>query len=617
MSNATSNLDSGIEEIQHLEETCKLTDSSDYEQKNSLTRQEPSGFPMYGVDWSKHAKSTSHCWLPYLSKKMSSSRLCACLLCQKSQLRSDSSFVECPTCSLIVHSAHLSELTEADTYSDQCSLPPCRSSFMDDSITDDNTTYDQHCWSPISNLSKPCTYCKNKKLKTNSNGRHDQEMLEAGFVCMWCSRHCHRLCWENIKNDANNNQCDYGEFGNIIVRPQWLHRATNNPCRFQACMSKSPDANDNSLAPVIFFVNKLSGGQKGQEFYRTLVRLLNPRQVFLLEDDSTVTQALEIYSSLHNARVCICGGDGTVGWILSHLVDRFPSLTNLPAGICPLGTGNDLSRVLGWGNEYTSARLFKTLTEIARAHPVALDRWKIHLETLDPDASDVEFGTIHRSRFSFREHPKFIRNAELPVYDNHRAPINSFFFNYISFGLDAAVVMDFHARRTRDPSEFTSPFKNKLMFINESRKYFNEFAFGIAWNIGSYIRLICDGQDLTNTIRNYHSVVLLNTPGFGSGTQPWGRTSTTTAVNDFEAQDFSDRMIEVLALNTTQMALIHVGFRGTRIAQCRQVRVELSHPMPVHMDGEPFYLAGSTAVDITHAGQEQSHFKLVVIYFWQ
>ncbi|CAF0836319.1 unnamed protein product [Rotaria sordida] len=372
-------------------------------------------------------------------------------------------------------------------------------------------------------------------------------------------------------------------------------------------MSDHLEMNDTSTTPVIFFINKLSGGQKGQQVYRMLVRLLNPRQVFLLENDTTIIQALNIYSSLNNTRICICGGDGTVSWILSHLVDAFPPLKNPPASICPLGTGNDLSRVLGWGYRYELRQLLRTLTQITRAHPVPLDRWKIQIETLETNASSKHFG------------------------------------------LDAAVVLDFHVRRTRDPSKFTSPFKNKILYINEARKYFKEFAFGMAWDLREYIRLICDGQDLTDSMRHCHSFVVLNTPSFGSGTRPWGRISTkrissqstnqryedsfdqtsihsfqthdspvngqdgnqTTAldtvthpvVDHFKTQDFGDRKIEVIGLSTIQMALIHLGFRGNCIAQCSQVRIELNHPMPVHMDGEPFCLAESFAVNITHAGQ--------------
>jgi diacylglycerol kinase (ATP) len=388
------------------------------------------------------------------------------------------------------------------------------------------------------------------------------------------------------------------------------------------------------LTPVIFFINKLSGGQKGEQIYRQLLRRLNPRQVFLLENDATIEQALNIYSSLANTRICICGGDGTVGWVLSRLIENFPPLQNPPASICPLGTGNDLSRVLGWGYQYDSKRFLRMLAQIPHAKSIALDRWQIQIQTLETITTISNNETALRRFFSFRNPPKFIRHADQPLYENHWTPLNMHFFNYMSFGLDAAVVLDFHARRTRDPAKFSSPLKNKVLYVNEARKYFKEFAFGIGWNLGSYIRLICDGKDLTDSIRSCHTLVLLNIPGFGSGTHPWSRTprnniapsstvqkdgdspdeydiaqtTTTTAaahnnVGRFETQDFADQKLEVLGLNTIQMALIQLGFLGHRIAQCRQVCIELNQPMPVHMDGEPFYLPRSIALHVTHAGQ--------------
>ena len=89
-------------------------------------------------------------------------------------------------------------------------------------------------------------------------------------------------------------------------------------------------------------------------------------------------------------RVVVCGGDGTAGWVLSA-IDAVHFVSAPAVGIVPLGTGNDLARVLGWGGGYVEAAAAgeptsmllgqRTLTGLLlaaeTAHVALLDRWDV------------------------------------------------------------------------------------------------------------------------------------------------------------------------------------------------------------------------------------------------
>lgn len=72
----------------------------------------------------------------------------------------------------------------------------------------------------------------------------------------------------------------------------------------------------------------------------------------------------------------VCGGDGTVGWTLSCLdsVGQDAACHSPPIALLPLGTGNDLARVLNWGAGYTAEDPLRILKNIAAAEEVRLDR---------------------------------------------------------------------------------------------------------------------------------------------------------------------------------------------------------------------------------------------------
>ncbi|KAH8294901.1 hypothetical protein KR018_004265 [Drosophila ironensis] len=76
-------------------------------------------------------------------------------------------------------------------------------------------------------------------------------------------------------------------------------------------------------------------------------------------------------------RILICSGDGSVGWVLSE-IDRFNMHKQCQVAVMPLGTGNDLARVLGWGSSCDDdTHLPQILERYESASTKMLDRWSI------------------------------------------------------------------------------------------------------------------------------------------------------------------------------------------------------------------------------------------------
>jgi diacylglycerol kinase (ATP) len=63
-----------------------------------------------------------------------------------------------------------------------------------------------------------------------------------------------------------------------------------------------------------------------------------------------INSELKLFVKLPNVFFVIAGGDGTICSVLNY-IKSIPewSKVNPPAAVLPLGTGNDLSRSLGWG----------------------------------------------------------------------------------------------------------------------------------------------------------------------------------------------------------------------------------------------------------------------------
>lgn len=83
-----------------------------------------------------------------------------------------------------------------------------------------------------------------------------------------------------------------------------------------------------------------------------------------------------MFTNVPNLRVLICGGDGTVSWVMSIMDDlKFAGNIFPTVAIIPIGTGNDLAQVLGWKAIFNSYNLKTYLESLENAKIVLLDRY--------------------------------------------------------------------------------------------------------------------------------------------------------------------------------------------------------------------------------------------------
>ncbi|XP_014192944.2 diacylglycerol kinase iota isoform X3 [Haplochromis burtoni] len=313
------------------------------------------------------------------------------------------------------------------------------------------------------------------------------------------------------------------------------------------------------MKPILVFVNPKSGGNQGAKVLQMFMWILNPRQVFDLSQGG-LREALELYRKVPNLRILACGGDGTVGWILSAL-DELQMNPQPPVAVLPLGTGNDLARTLNWGGGYTDEPVSKVLCHVEDGSVVQLDRWNLLVE----------------------------KSSAQPEEGTQKLPLNVF-NNYFSLGFDAHVTLEFHESREANPEKFNSRFRNKMFYAGAA---FSDFLQRSSRDLSKHVRVVCDGTDLTPKIQElkFQCIVFLNIPRYCAGTMPWGNTGDH---RDFEPQRHDDGCIEVIGFTMASLAALQVGGHGERLHQCREVILTTYKTVPVQVDGEPCRLAPST-----------------------
>lgn len=110
----------------------------------------------------------------------------------------------------------------------------------------------------------------------------------------------------------------------------------------------------------VLFINSVSGSNTGREYLSIEAEEISFRvknqaniHVFMYDlfDQESRIQGLDKVQEIvdkYDLRVIVCGGDGSVLWVVREVLETGVDIHKVVFGIIPIGTGNDFSRTLGW-----------------------------------------------------------------------------------------------------------------------------------------------------------------------------------------------------------------------------------------------------------------------------
>uniref|UniRef100_A0A452RHK4 Diacylglycerol kinase n=1 Tax=Ursus americanus TaxID=9643 RepID=A0A452RHK4_URSAM len=454
-----------------------------------------------------------------------------CNLCESS-IGLGKQGLSCNLCKYVVH--------------DQCAMKalPCEVSTYAKSRKD--IGIQSHVWVRGGCESGRCDRCQ-KKIRIYHS--------LVGLHCVWCHLEIHDDCLQ-----AMGHECDCGLLRDHILPPSSIYPSV-------------------LVRPLGTFCHLLWKFQY----------LLNPRQVFNLLKDGP-EPGLRFFRDVPGCRILVCGGDGTVGWIL-ETIDKANLPVVPPVAVLPLGTGNDLARCLRWGGGYEGQNLGKILKDLEMSKVVHMDRWSVEVipQQTEEKSDPVPFQIIN---------------------------------NYFSIGVDASIAHRFHIMREKYPEKFNSRMKNKLWYFEFAT---SESIFSTCKKLEESLTVEICGKPLDLSNLSLEGIAVLNIPSMHGGSNLWGDTkrphgdthginqalgAAAKVITDPDilktcVPDLSDKRLEVVGLEgAIEMGQIYTKLKnaGHRLAKCSEITFHTTKTLPMQIDGEPWMQTPCT-IKITHKNQ--------------
>lgn len=305
---------------------------------------------------------------------------------------------------------------------------------------------------------------------------------------------------------------------------------------------------------IIAFVNDASGGGLGEKVKEKIADIKD-LYIVNLPNDPYSWKSLDKKTLFDpNTKIIVCGGDGTINWVVSMLMEYYESNkinSRPPIAVLPLGTGNDLSNMLGWGDSFDSINLF-----------------------------------FFQSRFnSIVEGNHTIKNLDVwrvTIYEGEDKKTEKTMLNYFSIGVDANIAKNFSDAREKMPSLFVSHIASKMMYVPIS----------LATNDGNLLKDFLEGHYIDQDDQQINFVFDESSKTFvcQAITKIYGGADLWKSNN----RAVDDGLFEVIQTGGVfHLGLNHIGIKASdNIDNAKTAFLKAKKSVFYQIDGEPFVSDG-------------------------
>lgn len=383
---------------------------------------------------------------------------------------------------------------------------------------------------------------------------------------------------------------------------------------------------------VLAFVNSRSGGQTGELLMRTLAANLGRSEAEekpLIgevcdlskrgEPEATIERyARDLVRTLKSlpdgaplpieTRLLVCGGDGTVTWILTALEQSRTLAGNwrhFPVAIVPLGTGNDLARSLGWGGRLKAVcDILQYLRWVLEAEPVTLDQWRIVLRPHNHVPETHKLRTCGSHPQPVKDEAlklQLLRDMEevLPTTAICEEVFLGFWQNYYSVGVDAKVARHVDLARSHT-SCGRCCFRlgcGKVCYAWQAMLH--AFAGQILTRSLSILKVVVPGGPSAEELQppleergaagQIRQIMMVNINSYGAGIRVLPDVADAAS-----PPSPADGVLEVMSVRNALSGLaMYAGInRPTYLASGEAVAFTLESGHAMQLDGEPWQLEG-------------------------